>query len=65
MKILIRDGIFEWIEKVDEFFEKQTKLVAKRLMGKAENWWKQFQEDRSYEGKNIIMSWEKKKLNAS
>lgn len=63
------DGILEWIKVVDEFFEywnvipeKQAKIVAKGLRGKAKFWWKQLQYDGMCYGKQKIKSWAKMKI---
>lgn len=45
---LITDGIFEWVDEIDEFLElfyvnpsKEAEFVAKKLRGKAETCWKE------------------------
>ncbi|PON46208.1 hypothetical protein PanWU01x14_253320 [Parasponia andersonii] len=65
------DGIWVWIEEVDELFEsihilseREAKLVAKKFRGEAEIWWKRPQIDRINRGKPPIRTWKrmKKKL---
>ncbi|POO01106.1 hypothetical protein TorRG33x02_032890 [Trema orientale] len=60
------DGIWVWIEEVDELFEsiyilpgREAKLVAKKFRGEAEIWWKRLQIDRITYGKPPIRTWKK------
>ena len=60
------DGILEWIERVDEFFEyrnfpetMQAKLVESKFKDRALVWWKQLKDYRKYNGKEKIRTWRK------